>query len=122
MQFCIYSLSIEKFIENQPMFEIILLIILLFIAWFWQDSVSKREIAVMLGRELAQRYQLQLLDETVACQKIRLGRDSRGQAQIQRFYVFEVTANGAERLECNLQLLGKQLQKWHIPPYVPMMQ
>ncbi|WP_047538960.1 DUF3301 domain-containing protein [Methylotenera versatilis] len=102
------------------MFELILLIIMLFLAWFWQDTVSKREIAIMLGRELAQRYQLQLLDETVACHKVRLGRDSRGHAQFQRLYVFEVTANGAERLECNLQLLGKQLQTWHIPPYVPI--
>lgn len=104
------------------MFELILLIILLFAAWFWQDTISKREIAIMLGRELAKRYQLQLLDETVACQKIRLGRDNRGQAQIQRLYVFEVSANGAERLECHLQLLGKQLQTWHIPPYAPTMQ
>ena len=101
------------------MFEIILLAIMLLLAWFWQDSISKREIAVMLGRELAQRYQLQLLDETVACQKIRLGRDNRGQAQIQRLYAFEVSANGAERMECHLQILGKQLQNWHIPPYVP---
>ena len=102
------------------MFEIILLAIMLLLAWFWQDSISKREIAVMLGRELAQRYQLQLLDETVACQKIRLGRDNRGQAQIQRLYAFEVSANGAERMECHLQILGKQLQNWHIPPYVPI--
>lgn len=104
------------------MFELILLIVMLFLAWFWQDTVSKREIAIMLGRELAKRYQLQLLDETVACQKVRLGRDNRGHAQLQRLYVFEVTANGAERLECNLQLLGKQLQTWHIPPYVPIVQ
>jgi hypothetical protein len=103
------------------MFEFILLLCLLLAAWFWQDSIAKREIAIMVGRELAGRYQLQLLDETVACNKIRLGRDNRGQAQLQRLYAFEVTANGAERMECNLQLLGKQLQTWHIPPYVQTM-
>ena len=100
------------------MFELILLAIMLLAAWFWQDSVAKREVAIYVGRELASRYQLQLLDETVACHKIRLGRDSRGHAQLQRLYIFEVTANGAERMECHLQLLGKQLQTWHIPPYV----
>ena len=103
------------------MFELLLLAIMLFVAWFWQDSIAKREIAVSLGRELAQRYQLQLLDETVACHKVRLGRDNRGQAQLVRVYAFEVTANGAERMQCNLQLLGKQLQNWHIPPYVQTM-
>ena len=100
------------------MFEILLLAILLFIAWFWQDAIAKREIAVQIGRELAQRCQLQLLDETVACNKIWLGRDSRGHAQLARLYQFEVSADGASRLECHLQLLGKQLQNWHIPPYL----
>ncbi len=103
------------------MFEIILLALLLGGAWFWQDSIAKREIAVLHGRELANRNQLQLLDETVACHKIRIGRDNRGHAQLQRLYVFEVSANGAERLECHLQLLGKQLQTWHIPPYAQTM-
>jgi hypothetical protein len=100
------------------MFEISLLIILLSLAWFWQDSVAKREIAVQIGRELAQRCNLQLLDETVSCSKIWFGRDSRGHAQLARLYKFEVSADGASRLECHLQLVGKQLQNWHIPPYL----
>jgi hypothetical protein len=100
------------------MFEFILLALLIASAWFWQDSIAKREIAVNLGRELANRCQLQLLDETVACNKIWLGRDNRGHAQLARLYHFEVSANGNERMQCHLQLLGKQLTIWHIPPYV----
>ena len=100
------------------MLETILLALLILSAWIWLDSISKREIAIKHGRELANRYQLQLLDETVACTQIRIGRDSRGHAQLQRLYEFEVSASGSERLQCNLQLLGKQLQTWHIPPYV----
>jgi hypothetical protein len=100
------------------MFEFLLLAILVFAAWLWQDSVAKREIAIDIGRQLASRYNLQLLDETVACHKILLGRDSRGHAQVLRLYEFEVSANGADRMQCQLQLLGKQLQTWHIPPYV----
>ncbi len=104
------------------MLESLLLALLLLAAWFWLDSISKREIAIGFGRELANRCNLQLLDETVACNMIRFGRDSRGHAQLQRFYEFEVSANGADRLQCNLQLLGKQLQAWHIPPYVQPIQ
>lgn len=100
------------------MFETILLAVLIFAAWYWFDSIAKREIAINHGRELAARCHLQLLDETVACAQIRLGRDSRGHAQLQRLYEFEVSASGAERMQCHLQLLGKQLQTWHIPPYV----
>jgi len=100
------------------MFETILLALIILAAWFWLDSIAKREIAINFGRELANRCNLQLLDETVACNMIRLGRDSRGHAQLLRFYEFEVSASGAERMQCNLQLLGKQLQAWHIPPYI----
>ena len=100
------------------MFELLLLALLIAAAWFWLDSIAKREVAIKLGRELAGRWQLQLLDETVACTQIRLGRDNRGHAQLQRLYQFEVSASGAERMQCSLQLLGKQLQTWHIPPYV----
>lgn len=100
------------------MFELLLLALLLAGGWFWLDSIAKREVAVTLGRELAGRWQLQLLDETVACTQIRLGRDSRGHAQLQRLYAFEVSASGAERMQCNLVLLGEKLQSWHITPYV----
>ena len=100
------------------MFETLLLALLILAAWFWLDSIAKREIAIGYGRELAERCNLQLLDETVACNKLRMGRDSRGHAQLLRLYEFDVSANGADRMQCNLQLLGKQLQAWHIPPYI----
>lgn len=100
------------------MFESFLLVLTLFIMWFWQDTIAKREIAIRIGRELAQRCQLQLLDETVACSKTWLARDQSGQMRVARLYVFEVSADGSGRLQCHLQLLGKQLQQWHIPPYL----
>lgn len=104
------------------MFELSLLALLILAAWFWLDSIAKREIAINLGRELANRCQLQLLDETVACHRIRLGRDNRGRAQLQRHYAFEVSANGSDRMQCHLQLVGKQLVHWHIPPYIQNVQ
>ena len=104
------------------MFEFFLLAVLIAAAWFWLDSIAKREVAVKFGRELAGRWQLQLLDESVACTQIRLGRDNRGHTQLLRFYEFEVSASGAERMQCSIQLLGKQLQSWHIPPYVQPVQ
>lgn len=69
------------------------------------------------GRELANRCELQLLDETVACSRLRLGRNTRGRVQILRTYHFDVSASGSDRLTCHLVLLGKQLQTWHIPAY-----
>ncbi len=98
--------------------EILLLVILLALTWFWLDSLSKRERAIALGSELAARLNLQLLDETVACSRIWLGRNRRGHVQFLRTYEFDVSANGNDRLHCHLLLLGNQLGSWHIPPYL----
>lgn len=97
--------------------ELALLFILIALAWFWLDSMDKRERAVLLGAELAARFNLQLLDETIACNKLWLARNARGQVHFLRTYEFEVSASGAERLHCHLILLGSQLSTWHIPPY-----
>ena len=93
------------------------MLILFLAAWFWLDSMGKRERAILLGSELAARYNLQLLDESVACTKLTLGRNRRGHVQFLRRYAFDVSARGADRLHCELILLGDQLQTWHIPPY-----
>ena len=78
--------------------EISLFVALAAGAWFWFDSIGARETAIRLGRDLAERCNLQLLDETVACSKLRIGRNRLGRAQ--------------------LVLLGSELQSWHIPPYL----
>ncbi|MEY3748077.1 MAG: hypothetical protein RL194_1536 [Pseudomonadota bacterium] len=110
--------STKQFFNRCIPLEIILIVIMLSGAWYWLDSINSREAAIHTGRELAQRWNLQLLDETVACTRLRLGRNSRGQLKIMRTYEFEVSTSGSDRLECHLVLLGKQLQSWHIPPYL----
>jgi hypothetical protein len=54
--------------------ELILIFILLMLGWFWIDSLDKRERAIALGTELAARLNLQMLDETVVCSRLWLGR------------------------------------------------
>ena len=84
---------------------------------FWFDSVGARDTAISIGRELSARVGLQLLDETVACSRTSLARNAKGQVQIQRHYDFDVSVGGADRLCCQLTLLGRNLVSWHIPPY-----
>jgi hypothetical protein len=98
--------------------ENILLISFVLLAWLWFDSISARDIAIEKGRDLTERVNLQLLDESIACVKIRLARNTKGHMQIQRTYEFDVSANGGDRMHCHLILLGKSLQSWYIPPYL----
>jgi hypothetical protein len=102
--------------------ENILLITILLLAWYWLDSLSARDQAITKGHDLTQRTQLQLLDESVACVRLRLGRNVKGHVQIQRTYEFDVSANGGDRMHCHLVLLGRDLQSWYIPPYLQAVQ
>ncbi|HSH98049.1 MAG: DUF3301 domain-containing protein [Methylophilaceae bacterium] len=103
------------------MLEIAFTILLVLLAWFWFNSMGAREIAIKQGTSLAERTNLQFLDESVACSRVSLARNHRGHVQLLRTYEFEVSASGGERLSCNLTLLGNQLQSWHIPPYLQAM-
>jgi Protein of unknown function (DUF3301) len=99
------------------MLDIGLLITLVVLALFWFDSIGSRDQAILIGRELTQKIYLQFLDESVACQKIRLGRNQQGRVQILRTYTFEVSSTGGDRFLCELTLLGRELNHWYIPPY-----
>ena len=85
--------------------------------WFWIDSINARDIAVHAGRQAAERYGLQLLDETVAISRLRAARDEMGRLRLKRTYVFEVSDTGADRLPCSLTLLGKRIVAVEIPPH-----
>ncbi len=98
--------------------ELLLILLLFVLAWFWIDSLEKRERAIHLGGELAEKLHLQLLDDTVVCARTRLGRNRKGHLQLLRTYTFDISANGQDRLHCHLILLGNQLTSWHIPPYL----
>jgi hypothetical protein len=99
------------------MMEIALLAAVLAATWFWLDSLQKREIAVAAGRQAAERYGLQFLDETVALSRLRAGRDHNGRLLLRRTYGFEVSDTGADRLPCSVTLLGQQIEALDMPPY-----
>jgi len=97
--------------------ETLLLLALCAAAWFWLDGLHKRDLAVVAGRQAAERYGLQFLDETVAFSKLRAGRNRAGRLQLRRIYRFEVSDTGADRLPCSVTLLGGQVEALDMPPY-----
>lgn len=99
------------------MLDVILLLLGSALVWFWLDSVAAREVAVATGRQTAERYGLQLLDETVAVTRLTAARDASGRLRLRRTYGFEVSDTGAERLACSLTLLGKRVEAINVPPH-----
>jgi len=86
--------------------ENLLLISIILLAWFWFDSISARDAAITKGHDLTHRTNLQLLDESVACVRLRLGRNAKGHVQILRTYEFDVSANGGDRITATLFCWG----------------
>jgi hypothetical protein len=89
--------------------EWLLLVILAGMAWFWWDSLQKREIAVRAARQLCQKAAVQFLDDSVALIRMRLRRDSQQRIRLYREYAFEYSSQGDDRLAGRVYLLGDRL-------------
>lgn len=93
--------------------------ILLFLAgiFLWLDSLRARERAVQAGKSACERYDLQLLDDTVSFTRMRLARDEEGQLKIARTYTFEFSDTGNNRRHGAIVMLGGEMQDLQLEPY-----
>lgn len=99
------------------MFDYFFVFIILIVVYFWYETSAKREIAVSYGKNIAKQFNLQLLDDTVYCNKISIVRTSENWPLIKRVYYFSVSARNDDRLHCQLTISGKTLTDWYVPPY-----
>ncbi|MFA5170016.1 MAG: DUF3301 domain-containing protein [Sulfuriferula sp.] len=67
------------------------------LAWFWLDSMKCHDIAVARAKRETVSADVQLLDATVALDKLRLARDDDGRVGLQRSYRFEFSDTGDNR-------------------------
>jgi hypothetical protein len=75
--------------ECMDLLDIFGLLLLAASGWLWYDSLKAREMAVSSARAACSSENLLLLDDTVAIQRISLGRDNEGVLRIRRIYAFE---------------------------------
>ncbi|MEW5893315.1 MAG: DUF3301 domain-containing protein [Pseudomonadota bacterium] len=89
--------------------EWLLVLVLCGLGWLWWDGLQKRELAIQAARAACARGAVQLLDETVSLQRLRLQRDARRQVRLYREFAFEYTRTGDERLPGRVYLLGREI-------------
>lgn len=77
-------------------------------AWFWYDAMQARERTLAACRRACRRINAQLLDETVALERMRLAR-RQGQLVIARSYRFEFSVEGDDRRAGWIHLLGSRI-------------
>ncbi|MGA9333313.1 MAG: DUF3301 domain-containing protein [Rudaea sp.] len=91
------------------------LVLLLLAAYLWQAALRSREHARALGHALCRRAQVQLLDDTVALQRLRIGRGSDGWLHWLRRYRFELSTDGRDRHFGSLDILGENMISYSLP-------
>lgn len=92
------------------------ILFLLALAALWHSALGARELARAHAARLCTSASLQLLDQSVALRRIRLGHHVGQGWQIQRDYGFEVSSNGQDRLPGSLRMAGNKLLTWSLPP------
>lgn len=96
------------------MTTILLLLALGLIIWFWQDCLRARESAYKASALTCQQCGVQLLDDTVALEKLTLRRVRPGLLQTERIYRFEFTETGSTRHLGRLIMLGQRVEVMHM--------
>ncbi|OYY93285.1 MAG: hypothetical protein B7Y41_10860 [Hydrogenophilales bacterium 28-61-23] len=86
--------------------DFLLLASLAGMAWFWWDSLQKRELAVNAARAVCERSGVQFLDDSVALSKMRMRRDSDKRARVYREFSFDYSSLGDDRQAGRVYLLG----------------
>jgi len=75
----------------------------------WWDALQKRELAIQAARRVCRQAGVQLLDETVSLERLRLRRNERQQLRLYREYAFEYSDTGDDRLPGRVYLLGGEV-------------
>jgi hypothetical protein len=101
-----------------PESAFIFLLMLGLLAWFWQDSMRARERAIRIGKQVCEKEGLQLLDDTVALNSLRLKRDGDGRLGWWRRYAFEFSDDGNNRRAGAITLMGLRLDAIQLDPYL----
>lgn len=89
--------------------NLLALLLLLLVGWFWLDALRARELALALVRRSCDRHGLQMLDQAVELSRLGL-RWTRDGVRLRRVYRFEFSDGGVERQTGSLVLVGLRLE------------
>ena len=99
--------------------ELFFLLLLGLFALYWQDELKAREIAISAARSTCRNEGLQLLDDTVAQNGLRLIRHDQGRLCLQRSFAFEYSRSGDDRYPGYITLRGHEVVLLDLAPRPP---
>lgn len=97
--------------------DLILIALLLSAYLYWFNGQQAKEVALKAVRSDCLNLEVQMLDEYVALNGIRLQRDQSGKMRLQRTFLFEFSSTGNERYNGICIMLGREVKSIHMEPY-----
>jgi hypothetical protein len=97
--------------------DLILIALLLSAYLYWFNGQRVKEVALQAVRANCLNREVQMLDEYVALNGIRLQRDKTGKMQLQRTFLFEFSSTGNERYNGVCIMLGRRVESIQMEPY-----
>jgi hypothetical protein len=92
------------------MSQLLMLLIIAGLVWYWQAGMNCRDIAIATARNTCAREGLQLLDGTVSLRKIRPFYTGKRQFGLLRTFGFEYSEDGLSRLSGCIVLRNTQVE------------
>ena len=92
-----------------PGWEMLVLVALAAVGWWWFDTLNAREAAVNAARTACESEGFMLLDWTVSLAAQKLVRNEHGRIRVRRAYHFEYTNTGDNRLRGSIVVIGREV-------------
>ena len=86
-----------------------LLFLLGSISWLWHSSRNAHEQVLRVVRQVCEKIDVQLLDDSIALHRLRPAFIRQGPS-IRRVYSFEFSSDGVDRCAGKLSLIGMHLE------------
>ncbi len=93
---------------------VIALLLLAIGVMFWGTSLAARETALGSCARVCREMDLQFLDQTVNLEKIRFSRSDNGRLCFRRWYAFEFSIHGQERLSGSVCIRAGRIEFVHL--------
>ncbi len=90
--------------------DLIGLLIIVMLSVIWWQGITSKQIALKAVKRYCLNLDIQLLDDSVALQRVSLQRDSNGTTRLHRVYLFEFSSTGEQRYRGQLVLSGGRVQ------------
>ena len=90
---------------------LVLLVLLGLLLWFWQNSLSVREIAIRAARDACQQQHLQLLDGSIVLRSLKPERLANGHLSLRRIFLFSYSEDGLERKTGFVIMTGNHIEQ-----------